>query len=324
MKAVLRTKYGSPEALTVGTAPKPELKEDELLVRVRATTVNRTDCGILRGEPFPIRLFTGLLKPRSPVPGTDFAGVVEAVGPQVSDFKIGDRVWGFNDEGMASQAEYLTIRQRKGVVKIPNGIGYEEVVSCAEGAHNAYNFINKVTIDPRARVLVNGATGAIGSAAVQLLKYYGAHVTAVSNTPNIDLVKSLRADEVIDYQRVDFTKTDGQYQLILDAVGKSTFAKCRHLLAPQGVYISSELGPNAQNVYLPLITKLTGGQRVIFPVPSNIRKSLNLMNRLLTEGAFRPVIDRRYPMSAIKEAYHYVERGEKTGNVIVTYHHEKA
>ncbi len=319
IKAVLRTKYGSPEVLTVGTAPKPEPNKDELLVRVHATTVNRTDCGILRGKPFPIRLFTGLLKPRSPVPGTDFAGAVEAVGPQVTDFKIGDRVWGFNDEGLASQAEYLTIKQHKGVVKIPEGIAYEEVVACAEGAHNAYNFINKVTIEPKAKVLVNGATGAIGSAAVQLLKYYGAHVTAVGNTPNIELVKSLGADEVIDYQRVNFTETDKRYDFILDAVGKSTFAECKHLLVPQGVYISSELGPNAQNVYLPLITKLTGGKRVVFPIPSNSRRTLNLMNELLTEGTFKAVIDRRYPMDAIQEAYRYVERGEKTGNVIVTY-----
>ena len=319
MKAVLRTRYGSPEVLTIGTAAKPTPKKDELLIQVHATTVNRTDCGILRGQPFLIRLFTGLLKPRSPVPGTDFAGVIEAAGPQVNDFRVGDRVWGFNDEGLASQAEYLTIKQHKGVAKIPDGIAYEEVVACAEGAHNAYNFINKVTIKPPVRVLVNGATGAIGSAAVQLLKYYGAHVTAVGNTSKLDLVKSLGADEVIDYRRVDFTETDGRYNFILDAVGKSTFAKCKHLLAPKGVYISSELGPNFQNVYLPLITKLTGGQRVMFPIPSDSQRTLNLMNELLTKGAFRPVIDRRYPMDAIKEAYCYVERGEKTGNVIVTY-----
>ena len=319
MKAVLRTRYGSPEVLTVGTAPKPQPKQDELLVRVHATTVNRTDCGILRGEPFPIRLFTGLLRPNSPVPGTDFAGVVEAVGHLVTDFTVGDRVWGFNDEGLASQAEYLTIKQHKGVVRIPEGLGYEAVVACAEGAHNAYNFINKVSIEPGAKVLVNGATGAIGTAAVQLLKHYGAHITAVGNTPNIELVKSLGADEVIDYQRVDFTKTDGQYHFILDAVGKSTFAKCKHLLAPNGVYISSELGPNAQNVYLPLLTKLTGNKRVVFPVPSNIRRTLGLMNELLTKGSFKAVIDRRYSVDEIKEAYHYVERGEKTGNVVITY-----
>ena len=152
MKAVLRTKYGSPEVLTIETTVKPKPKQDELLVRVHATTVNRTDCGILRGQPFLIRLFTGLLKPRSPVPGTDFAGVVEAAGPQVTDFRVGDLVWGFNDEGLASQAEYLTIKQHKGVAKIPDGIAYEEVVACAEGAHNAYNFINKVTIKPPVRV----------------------------------------------------------------------------------------------------------------------------------------------------------------------------
>lgn len=273
----------------------------------------------MRGKPFVIRLFTGLLKPSSCIPGTDFAGTVELAGPQVTDFEIGDRVWGFNDQGLASQAEYLTIKQNKAVVGIPDGVGYEEAVACAEGAHYAYNFINKVTIEPQTKVLVNGATGAIGTAAVQLLKHYGTHVTALANTPNIALVKSLGADEVMDYQRVDFTKTNGQYNFIFDAVGKSTFAKCKHLLLPKGVYISSELGPNAQNVYLPLITKLTGGKRVVFPIPSDIRRTLGLMNELLAQGAFKAVIDRTYPMEAIKEAYHYVERGEKTGNVVITY-----
>ncbi len=319
MKAVLRSKYGSPEVLTVGTAEQPQPEKDEILVRVYATTVNRTDCGILRGKPFIIRLFTGLLKPSSPVPGTDFAGTVEAAGPRVTEFSVGDRVWGFNDEGLASQAEYLTIRQREGVAKIPDGIAFEEVVACAEGAHYAYNFINKVTIKPAARVLVNGATGAIGTAAVQLLKHFGAHITAVGNTQNIELIKALGADEVIDYQRINFTETRGRYQFILDTVGKSTFSKCKHLLLPKGIYISSELGPNAQNVYLPLITKITGGKRVIFPLPADIRKTLALMNELLTKGAFKAVIDRTYPMDSIKEAYHYVERGEKTGNVVITY-----
>lgn len=319
MKAILRTRYGSPDVLTVGTIETPKPKDHELLVRVHATTVNRTDCGILRGKPFPIRFFTGLLKPGSPIPGTDFAGKVEAVGKNVTQFSIGDKVWGLNDEGLASQAEYLTINENKAVTTIPNGLAYHEAVACAEGAHYAYNFINKVTITEGTRVLVNGATGAIGSSAVQLLKYYGAQVTAVGNTPNIELIESLGADTVIDYQKEDFTQGNERYDFIFDAVGKSSFPQCKHLLQPQGVYISSELGPNAQNLYLPLITKVRGGKRVIFPIPSNGKRTLLFMHELLEKGKFQPVIDRHYAMDEIRDAYRYVETGQKTGNVIINY-----
>ncbi len=319
MKAALRTTYGSPEVLTIGTAEQPTPKDDEILVRVRATTVNRTDCGILRGQPWPIRLFTGLLKPTSAIPGTDFAGTVEATGTQVINFRVGDRVWGFHDNGLASQADYLTIPQREAVVKIPEDVTEVEAVACAEGGHYAYNFINNVAVQPGDKVLVNGTTGAIGTAAVQLLKHEGVHITAVANTKNIDLVRSLGADKVIDYQQEDFTQIDGQYDFIFDTVGKSTFARCKHLLTPKGVYLSSELGPHAENVYLPLVTRLTGRQRVVFPVPSNCRRSLVFINELLAGGTFRAVIDRHYPMDEIREAYCYVERGEKTGSVVVTY-----
>ncbi|MGB3849334.1 MAG: NAD(P)-dependent alcohol dehydrogenase [Tunicatimonas sp.] len=319
MKAVLRTTYSSPEVLSVGTAEQPIPKENEILVRVRATTVNRTDGGILRGQPWPIRLFTGLLKPTSAIPGTDFAGTVEAAGAQVTNFRVGDRVWGFHDNGLASQAEYLTIPHHLAVLKIPEGVTEVEAVACAEGGHYAYNFINNATVQPGDRVLVNGATGAIGTAAVQLLKHEGVHVTAVANTKNIELVRSLGADQVIDYQQEDFTQTNGQYDFIFDTVGKSTFSRCKHLLTPKGTYLSSELGPHVENVYLPLVTKLTGRQRVVFPVPSNCRRSLVFINELQARGTFRAVIDRRYPMDDIQEAYRYVEQGEKTGSVVVTY-----
>lgn len=319
MKAITRTKYGSPEVLEVREIPKPVPKDNELLVRVHATTVNRTDCGILTGKPYLIRAFVGLTKPRHLVPGTDFAGMVEAIGKNVSDFKIGDRVWGLHDEGVQSQAEYMTIRAGKSAVKIPEGFSYQEVVACAEGAHYANNFINKVKIDSSTKVLVNGATGAIGSAAIQLLKYHGAKVTAVGNTKNMDLVKSLGPDKTIDYQKEDFTKDDEQYHFIFDAVGKSSFPECKHLLLPKGVYISSELGPNAQNLYLPLITKIKGGKRVIFPLPVNCKKSIVFMSKLLSEGKFKPVIDRVYQPEQSIEAYNYVASGQKTGNVIINF-----
>lgn len=319
MKAITRTKYGPPEVLELQEISKPIPKDSELLIRVYATTVNRTDCGILTGKPYIIRAFVGLVKPRDLVPGTDFAGQVVGIGKNVSTFKIGDRVWGLHDEGLASQAEYMTFREDKAVIKIPEGFSYQEVVACAEGAHYANNFINKVKIDSTTKVLVNGATGAIGSAVIQLLKYKGATVTAVGNTKNIDLVKSLGPDKVIDYQKEDFTKDDKKYHFILDAVGKSSFPKCKHLLLPKGVYISSELGPNAQNLYLPIITKIKGGKRVIFPLPINCKKSIVFLAKLLSEGKFKPVIDREYQPEQIVEAYNYVISGQKTGNVIVNF-----
>uniref|UniRef100_UPI00404A9580 NAD(P)-dependent alcohol dehydrogenase n=1 Tax=Fulvivirga sp. TaxID=1931237 RepID=UPI00404A9580 len=319
MKAVTRTQYGNPEVLDVKVVQKPVAKPNEVLVRVHATTVNRTDCGILLGKPYLIRAFTGLLKPSSIVPGTDFAGQIEEVGSQVKNFVLGDKVWGLNDEGLASQSQYMTIRSDQAISKIPGGKTFTEVVACAEGAHYAYNFINKVNLRTGDKVLVYGATGAIGSAAVQLLKYFDVYVTAVGNTKNIEMMHSLGADKVVSYETSDFTKDENRYSFVFDAVGKSTFGACQTLLEPNGIYISSELGPNAENLYLPIVTKLRGGKRVIFPIPSNCKRSVNLMTQLLSEGKFKPVIDKTFQIEEIKDAYSYVMSGQKTGNVVVTY-----
>lgn len=319
MQAAIRSKYGPPEVLRIEEVDKPLPKEHEILVRVHATTVNRTDCSILWGKPWVIKIFTGLFKPTSPVPGTDFAGEVEAVGNKVSAFRVGDKVWGFNDQGLASHAQYLTILENRAVLKMPENITYEQAAASAEGAHYAYNFINKVQLQAGQKVLVNGATGAIGSAAVQILKCLGVHVVAVCGTKNVALVAALGADRVIDYEKEDFTKLPGQYDFVFDAVGKSTFARCKPLLLPGGNYISSELGPYAQNVYLPLITKVRGGKKVVFPIPINIKRSLLFMQDLLEKGKFKPLIDRGYPLEKIREAYTYVASGQKTGNVLLTF-----
>lgn len=317
MKAAIRKKYGGAEVLELRDLPKPVPKDNELLIRVYATTVNRTDCGILRGKPYLIRAFVGLFKPRDLVPGTDFAGKIEAIGKNVDSFQIGDRVFGLHDEGLRSQAEYMTIRENKALTKIPDGINYEEAVASAEGAHYAYNFIDKVDLRSGNKVLVNGATGAIGSAAVQLLKHFGATVTAVGNTKNMEMVKSLGADKTYDYLKEDFTKDNEKYHFVFDAVGKSSFPKCKHLLLDKGVYISSELGPNAQNLYLPMITWFGRNKRVIFPIPIACKRSILFMAKLLEQDEFKPVIDKTYPLERISEAYDYVLTGQKTGNVLV-------
>lgn len=318
MKAVTRTKYGPPNVLEVKSIEKPIPKNNEILIRVHATTVNRTDCGILTGKPYIIRAFVGLSKPRDLVPGTDFAGQIEAIGKAVSEFKVGDRVFGLYDEGLRSQAEYMTIREDKALTKIPDGVSYAAAVASAEGAHYAHNFIDKVPLKKGDKVLVYGATGAIGTSAVQILKHMGAYVTAVGNTPNMEMIKSLGADKTYDYQKEDFTQDDERYNFVFDAVGKSSFPICKHLLLPKGIYISSELGPGAQNLYLPITTWVKGGKRVIFPFPHSCKRSILFMAKLLEQEEFRPVIDRSYPIEKVVEAYDYVLTGQKTGNVILS------
>lgn len=325
MKAAISEKYGSPDVIKIKKVEKPVPKDNEILIKVHATTVNRTDCAILRAKPFFMRFGMGLFKPNKPVHGTDFAGKIEAVGKKVSTYNVGDKVFGFDDLGLGSHTEYMTLSENKALATIPHNLSYEQAAASIEGAHYAYNMINKIPLESGQKVLVNGASGAIGSAAVQLLNYYGANITAVCNTKNIDLVKSLGAGKVFDYTKEDFTTSNEKYHYIFATVGKSSFAKCKPLLEPGGAYIFSELGPMAQNLFLalytPLIASLPGnrsGKKVIFPVPTDIKRSVLLIKKLSEEGHFKAVIDKKYPLEEIAEAYKYVETGQKTGNVIIT------
>ena len=320
MKAVVRTRYGPPEVLELDEIELPVANDDEILVRVYAATVNRTDCANLRARPFFMRLVTGLLRPRKRVPGTEFAGVIEAIGRSITSLNPGEKVFGFDDEGSGSQAQYLTITEDR-VIQMPEDITFEQAAASSEGMHYAYNFINKVNIERGQYALVNGATGAIGSAAVQLLKYYEVNVTAVCATKNIELVKSLGANRVIDYTKEDFTEDDQKYSYVFDTVGKSSFFKCRRLLSPGGIYISSDLGYMAQNMFLPFITPiikpLLRNRKTIFPLPVDIKGSLSLVKKLIEQGRFKAVIDRSFTLEEIVDAYRYVETGEKTGNVVI-------
>ena len=320
MKAVVYTRYGSPDVLQLKEVEAPTPRDNGVLIKVHAATVNRTDCATTRAKPFFMRLVTGLLRPKKKVPGTEFAGEIEAVGNSVSSLKAGDKVFGFDDDGSGSQAQYLTIHEDNAVA-MPEGLTYMQAAASSEGAHYAYNFINKVDLEKGHDVLVNGATGAIGSATVQLLKYFEVNVTAVCATNNIELVKSLGADKVIDYTKQDFTKDDQKYNYIFDTVGKSSFFKCRKLLKPGGIYISSDLGYMAQNLYLPFITPLLkpllDNKKTIFPMPVDIHGTLLLVKKLIEQGRFKAVIDREYQLEQIVEAYKYVETGQKTGNVVI-------
>lgn len=319
MKAVYQTSYGQAESLDLKEIPIPVVKENEVLIKIYATTLNRTDCAVITGRPFIMRLFAGLFKPSSPTPGTDFAGIVEKVGNAVKHYQIGNRVFGFQDIGLATMAEYTTINVSKPFSIIPEHLNYDEAVACLEGAHYAINFINKVSLKPKQKALVNGATGAIGSALVQLLKAQDIVVTATCDTRNIPLIKSLGADKIIDYTQTDFIKDNEHYDFIFDAVGKTTFGKCKHLLNKKGIYISSELGPGIQNLFLALITPLFGGKKVVFPLPSNIAGSIKYIKELVEQKKFKPVIDRIYSAQEIREAFTYVSSGKKTGNVIIQF-----
>ena len=317
MKAAVCTRYGPPEVVVISEVEKPATGDNGLLVNVRATTVNRTDCAYRAARPFFMRFLTGVIRPRSAVLGTEFAGVVEAVGSGVTSFEVGDKVFGYNEGPFGAHAEYMSIPEDGSVATMPANVTYQQAAPSTEGSHYALAHIRAAKIRSGQDVLVYGATGAIGSAAVQLLKSLGAHVTAVCGTDHLGLVKSLGADKVIDYTAEDFTQDNQRFDVVLDSVGKSSFSHCRRLLKPRGIYISSELGPLAQNPFLALIATLHGGKKVMFPIPKHDQPMMRHLAKLIESGEFRPVIDRTYPLDQIVDAYRYVEAGQKTGNVVI-------
>ncbi|MBC7509558.1 MAG: NAD(P)-dependent alcohol dehydrogenase [Ferruginibacter sp.] len=317
MKAIVYTKYGPPEVAQLMEVPKPIPKATEVLIKVYASTVNRTDAGFRSAEYFISRFWSGLLRPKFSILGCEFAGVIEEIGKGVKEFKNGDKVFGYNDKTFGGHGEYLTIVETNALTTMPGDISFEKAAALTEGAHYALVNIRAAKIKRGQQVLVNGATGAIGSAAVQLLKHFGAIVTAVCNTKNVELVKSLGADTVIDYQTQDFTNTKNKFDFIFDAVGKSSFGQCKPLLTEKGIYVSTELGKNGENIFYALTTPVFGGKKLLFPIPSITKKDVIFLKELFQKGEFNPVIDRYYKLDQIVEAYKYVESGQKTGNVIL-------
>ncbi len=314
----MHTRYGPPDVVRVMDVPTPVAKDNEVLVKVHATTVNRTDCGTRSAKPFFMRVVTGLVRPRVTILGNEFAGQVEATGSAVTSFAVGDRVFGYDDTVCGAHAQYLTIREDASLARIPANLTYAQAAPATEGSHYALAYIRKAKISAGQRVLVIGATGAIGSAAVQLLASRGVHVTAVCDTAHIELVQRLGAERVIDRMATDFTQDDQTYDVVFDAVGKSSFGRCRRLLTPHGVYLSTDLGPGGQNPFLALVTPLLPGRSVLSGFPRHDRAMMNEFKDLMESGQFRPVIDRSYPLAEIVEAYRYVETGQKVGNVVIT------
>jgi len=317
MKAAIFTKYGPPSIVQIKEINKPGPKANEVLIKVHASTVNRTDCGFRSAEYFVSRFFTGLFKPRFQILGNEFAGEIEEIGSAVTTFKKGDKVFGFMDDACGGHAEYMTIAEHKGLTTIPEGMSFEDAAPLTEGSHYALCNIRAAKVQPGQKVLVNGGTGAIGSAAIQILKYFDAHVTAVCATPHLELVKSLGADKLIDYTQKDFTQTDEKYDFIFDAVGKSSFGKCKPLLNKNGIYISTELGKNGENIWLALFTPIFGGKKLLFPLPAITKADVVFLKQLAEAGKFKPVIDRTYDLTHIVDAYSYVEKGMKIGNVVI-------
>jgi len=323
MKAAVRRKYGIPGDLSIKELEIPTPRNNELLIKVYASTVNRSDCHVLSGKPFFMHLFTGMFKPKQSIIGSDFTGKVEAVGSSVRAFKPGDKIMGFGGVfGCGAHAQYFLLPEGKAIesmVLMPENLDYEQAAACLEGAYYAAAGINQMKPKAKAgqKALIYGATGAIGTAFVQYFKYYCAYVTAVCGGENAELVRSLGADKVIDYKTEDFTKDKEKYDYVFDAVGKTTFFKCKSLLNKKGCFSSSAgLG----NLFLALITPspLFGGKRVLFSAPKNIAGELNFIKGLVEQGKFKPVIDRKYPLEKIAEAYTYVASGQKIDNVIIT------
>jgi NADPH:quinone reductase-like Zn-dependent oxidoreductase len=320
MYAVIQKEYGAPDVLQWKETRKPSPDAGEVLIAVHAAGVNRTDCANLRARPFIMRFVNGLLRPRKIIPGTAFAGRVVAAGAGVTEYNSGDRVFGFDDSGLKSLAQYMTFPENKAIGHIPSTISYNQAAASIEGAHYAINFLNKVKLVAGQRALVNGATGAIGSATVQLLKHYRVQVTAVCAGRHGDLIKSLGATRVIDYETEDFTNIREQYNYVFDTVGKSSFGKCKPLLKPGGIYISSELGKAAENLFFSILTSFWGRKKVKFPLPLDPKGSVEKVRELMATGQFSPLIDRVYPPDEVVTAYHYVESGKKLGNVIIEFH----
>jgi NADPH:quinone reductase-like Zn-dependent oxidoreductase len=323
MKAVVYDRYGPPDVLRLEEVARPVPKEDEVLVKVRATTVTRADvhtreANRSNGRAMTVvsRLVSGVRGPRHRILGREFAGEVEAVGAAVSQFAVGDRVFGLSGLTFGAHAEFMCMRESARIAHMPAGLSFEEAAPICDGALNALMCLKEAHLGMGRRVLIYGASGAIGTAGVQLARYFDADVTAVCSTKNLDLVRSLGADRVIDYTKEDFTKNGQTYDVIFDAVGKHSFKRCRGSLEPGGVYLPTD-GP--VNALLALMPARKGAKRVVFQLPPRQpKKDVLFLKELVEAGKFRPVIDRCYPLEDVIEATRYVETQQKTGNVVLT------
>ncbi len=315
MRAVVHDGYGPPEVLRLEDVEQPFPKDDEIRVRVHAATVSRSDCALRAGEPWMSRAITGLRRPKRRILGSDLAGEVESVGAKVSEFAVGDRVFGINPWRFGTHAEFMCMRANAAVATMPDDMSFENASAISDGAILALNALRRVRIRKGQRVLVYGASGSIGTAGVQLASAFGGDVTAVCDTKHFDLVRSLGAGECIDYRMEDFTSNGRLYDVILDAYGKLSFKRCRGSLTHNGAFVATD---DLTNLALAMWTARIGNKRVLFPIPPKFTKRDALfIKRLVEAGKYRAVIDRVYPLEQVIDATRYVEQHQKTGNVVL-------
>ncbi len=320
MRAVRYERYGPPEVLHVVDMPDPVPGDDEVLVRVHASTVNRTDSGFRLGRPLVVRAVSGITRPRRPVLGSEFAGVVEAVGPAVTGFAVGDPVFGVNADRFGAHAELVCVRQGAPLAPKPAALPFDEAAAVCDGVVLARTCLRWAALRRGQRILIYGASGSIGTAGVQLAKHLGAEVTAVCNTPNVEVVRSLGADEVIDYTAEDFVRAGDVYDVVFDAVGKISFRRCRPAIRRGGRFVSTDFGPLGQVPLLAAVTAVTsrlGCRRVSMPLPRYRQADVLFAKDLIEAGEYRAVVDRRYPLDEVVEATRYVETEQKTGSVVL-------
>lgn len=316
MKAIVHDRYGPPDVLHLEEVERPVPADDEILVRIHATTVTRTDCGLRAAHPFISRFFTGLRRPKERILGMEFAGEVEAIGPGVKEFARGDRVFGARGSG--AHAEFIAIRESAPVAHMPASMSFEEAAAVCDGASLALPCLRGGNVGDGTSILVYGASGAIGTAAVQLAAAFGAEVTAVCGPNAVELVRSLGAGAVIDYTAEDFTKNGQRYDVVFDAVGKHSFRRSRRSLKPGGIFLETDLGFGWHVPWLILLTRFIGDKQVKMGIPHFTKNDVLLVRELIEAGKFRAVIDRRYPMGEVVEATRYVETGTKIGNVVLS------
>ena len=314
MKAVVLKRYGAPDTLSLQDVPIPVPGRNEIRVRVHATTVNRTDTATLRAHPFFARAMTGLLRPKMPTLGMDFAGVVDQVGDAVANFAVGDRVFGLLPDRFGAHAQFFCMPDDGAVAQIPDGVPFAEAV-IAEGAWYANSTTQKLSEGDKC--LIYGASGAIGTAAVQLAKVRGAHVTAVVGRKHLALASELGADQIVNYEEVDFTAIGETFDLVFDAVGKTSWMACKPLLRKGASFAATDLGPYWSNIILGIWFGLTGSHRVGVPFPLDAPGFVRQLAVLLADGNIRGVFDRHYKLNDIVEAFQYVETGQKTGIVVI-------
>ncbi len=321
MKGIVYTKYGSPGVLELKEIKKPTPKDNEVLIKIYATTVTAADCLMRRGDTIVSRLFLGLQKPRKKILGTELSGEIEKAGKDVKRFKKGDQVYGFSGFGLGAYAEYNCMPENGSLVLKPDNMNYSEAAAVVDGASTAFFFLKeKANIRNGQKILIIGASGSIGTFSVQIAKYFGADVTGVCSTANLDLVKSLGADRVIDYTKDDFTKNGQKYDIIFDTAGKSSFSDCKQSLNEKGQYLLTNGG--LMDRVLALWTSLVGGKKIISAMSIEKTEALIFIKKLIEAGKLKIMVDRSYPLEKIARAHSYVEKGHKKRNVVIKVLHD--